>query len=176
MNYLLLCSPLFIYILYHYRYSIILNINYYSKKMIKYVNKSNNIVLLNTINIRCDINNINKQKEWYKYKLDNYIYFTPNQDDLYICYKEYLKFKNKISNRRSPDDIIMAELIDVNGTKNNVLTDIQTLTGPYINKISECNKQDIFCFLKFFSSIKINTSDILEVMYSDGDSETLKFN
>ena len=64
MNYLLLCSPLFIYILYHYRYSIILNINYYSKKMIKYVNKSNNIVLLNTLNIRCDINNINKQKEW----------------------------------------------------------------------------------------------------------------
>lgn len=174
MNYIniIWCISIFSFT-YKYRYTLLLNFNYYFKKFYQSLNTSQKFQV--KILSSSYINNAN----WYKYSINKRIYYTKNKKDLEIDSKDYQLFlENNMLGICTPENIIMTELFLKNKDKFidetvDILEDIQSLCGPYVDKITEAYKDDIKEYLNEFK--KYTDISKLFVLFSNGKEITLNF-
>ena len=156
------------FVAYKFRHEIILNLNFYYRKLIKYYSPKNYIYLKNKIKI-------NDQLIMYEYVYNNQTYITFNPEDLNIDENKNLLLTSKVSNRSSSDDIIMAnmEYIDKEGKhiELDVLDDIQKLFGPSVTEVSDDMLKEYLIYI--YKEIKDIIS--IEIMYSDGEEKKYNF-
>ena len=105
-----------------------------------------------------------------------YYYVTLSGEEFITKNKEYnldkytLLRKNKSFN--SPDDILEADIITNDDIKIDVLSDIKLLCGPYIEQLSNKNKEWIFNYLvyEYYELLNINQIKSLNIALINGAS------
>ncbi len=166
------------YIIYRYRFSIILNANYYYRyvmnKFLKY-RRNNSIKIIETDTI---YNYYDKQTKikMYIYQLGEFKFISFIEPSSEFDIEVYNKFKETNQfNISTPNDIIMANLSFTHNDKENeidVIEDVKMLTGPYIDQITNNNKENIASFLSKNITGKLTS---LEIMMSNGDELKINF-
>jgi len=165
----LLLSVPTLYLIYRYRYSLILNTNFYFLKTINYFTENKYITTLQIY-------------ETQNYTYYNYIYdnreFISFDKNIKINKQMYNEFTSSLKIPNSPDNILtcVIKYIDENNKENeiDVLNSIQKLCGPFVNQINIKNSSLIKEYLinKYNINNKYNLS--LEMFISDGNNIVIK--
>ena len=134
------------------------------------LNKSNKIKNVEKIII--------DDKTFYKYVLFNNTFIGFNENFKNIDTEDLTKNIESLKTPSLPEHIISAEMTiidDMDKTKTiDILEHTQELCGPYIDQIKEENKDYIRIFL-LSNYINISKIEKVEIMFTDGEEETLNF-
>ena len=88
--------------------------------------------------------------------------------------EKYETFSSKMAIPNSPDNILEADIITVDGDKIDVLDDIKLLCGPFVNQCTIKNKDWIFNYLADEYTMIEDTSDIEELIIELINGDTIK--
>lgn len=161
------------YIVYRYRIPIILNINFWYRKLFKKI--SNRKMITNKKITKIKNSSESDELTMYEYRFDNNDYVTFDKSTLDIDLVKYNEFRRKLT-KNSPNDIINAEFsyVSVNTDSKkivDVIDDVRKLFGPFLIESSHQSIIDYFTYKIF------DIKDIISlyIMYSDGEEKIYDF-
>ena len=162
------------YVVYKYRMPIILNLNFWYRKLSKKISNRKIVTNKKITNITSKVKNC--EITMYEYRFDNHDYITFDKTNLNIDIDNYDSFKNKLT-KNSPNDIIMAELSYISFFSTDtekvvdVLEDIRKLFGPFLLELDHSSIVDYF--MHKIDDIKHMKQ--ISIMYSDGEEKIYDF-